>query len=62
MPIVEAVGSAASVKGAPNLAKQIEAAMQEAIRKSYAEGVIDPVKVKERILAARDEVLKGAGR
>lgn len=43
------------------MATRIEAAMSKAILGCAAEGIKDPAKIKERMLAARDKVKHGAG-
>ncbi len=57
--VVEAVGvSANSVANADrSRAKAIEAAMSAAVSQCYADGITDPVKVKERMMAARQAVI-----
>lgn len=58
MPIVEGVGSSASVRGDAKTSKRVEEAMAASITKAYAEGITDPDIIRERQLAARDAVLK----
>lgn len=57
--IVEAVGvSANSVSPAGrSRAKEIEAAMSDAVRQCYADGITDPAKMKERMMAARQALI-----
>ena len=43
----------------PDRASRIEQAMSEAIMQALADGVSDPVEQRKRMLAARDEAMKG---
>lgn len=54
--IVEAVGVSANAKLPRDrtLSQRIEAAMSQAVRDCYAEGITDPAVIRERMLAARE--------
>ena len=56
--IVEATMASASssVVGREGLAKRVETAMTQAIQQAANDGVIDPVEIKVRMMAARDVV------
>jgi hypothetical protein len=62
MPIVEAVmvGSMdaplATASGRPKISALIEKAMSDAVATCYAEGELDPVKIKAAMLQAREAV------
>ena len=43
----------------PDRASRIEQAMSEAITQALADGVSDPAEQRKRMLAARDEAMKG---
>ena len=67
MPIVEAVAVSASSLSPQRkeLAKRIEAAMVEAVQKACADGLRlneDAAQIRERMMAAREEVLRGPER
>lgn len=51
--------ASATAKKTP-LGKDIEKAMSEAVTKAYADGVTDPVKIKERMMEARKKVIADA--
>ncbi|HMF86504.1 MAG TPA: hypothetical protein VK575_00385 [Gemmatimonadaceae bacterium] len=54
--IAEATGGAAGGAKTPNpRGQRMEAAMVEAINKAMAEGVSDPVKIREAMAAAREK-------
>lgn len=59
--VVEAVGVASSVSGVGKNPMEIkrhaflEAAMADEINRCYSEGVVHPVAVKERMMAAREK-------
>ena len=54
MAIVEATAAFAPQT---DLGKKLEAAMSGAALQSYSEGITDPVKIKERMIAARDQAI-----
>lgn len=56
--VVEAVGAMAGTVNPRHgsLAKRVEQAMTEAIRDAYAQGITDPVVIRERMMAAREAV------
>ena len=56
--IVEAVGIAVNSDD-PERKKALEDAMMLAVKKAQAEGITDNEKIRELILEARDNVLKG---
>lgn len=57
--VVEATGiaSASNASGNSDLASQIEAAMQQALRECLDQGVTDPEEQRARMLVARDAVI-----
>jgi hypothetical protein len=57
--IVEAVGVSANVglPRRPDLAKALEAAMSQAVKDCYAQGVTDPDKIRAQMMEAREQVL-----
>lgn len=63
-PKISAAVGVSSVSGTPGLAKLIEGAMSAAASEAQREGITDPVKIKERMMAARqrvkDEIAKAA--
>lgn len=56
--VVKAVGASGNAKDS-GLAQRVEAAMSQAISQAYQEGVTEPEQVKERMMSAREIVLKG---
>lgn len=62
--VVEAVAIASSASllpantGRRRLSVLIEKAMSQAVTDSYAAGIVDPVKVKENIMAAREKAIQ----
>jgi hypothetical protein len=59
--IVTAVGSATSTKKTP-LGKEIEKAMADAVNQAYKEGITDPVKIRARMMEAREKVKQEAAK
>jgi hypothetical protein len=58
--IVKATGAAVGRNGeASDTSRRIEAAMIAAVEKASADGITDPDKVRELMLAARDNALNG---
>ena len=55
--IVEAVGIAVHSSNA-GMQKLLEAAIMRAVRAAQAEGIADPDVIRERIHAARDNILR----
>lgn len=56
--IVEGTGVAVDSPDAAR-AETVESAMSAAIAKAMDDGVSDPAEIRKRMLAARDEVLRG---
>ncbi len=54
-----AAGGAGAMGVSAYNSKQIEAAMSAAITKAHADGVTDPAKVRECMMAARKKVTSG---
>jgi hypothetical protein len=57
--IESAVGNAGGSGESASQVQSIEAAMSRAIQEAAADGVTDPVEIRERMLRARDAVLRG---
>ncbi len=49
-------GGSGTMGAARYTSKDLDVAMSEAITKAHAEGITDPVKVRERMKAARREI------
>ncbi len=52
-----ASGGSGAMGAARYTSKDVEAAMSAAITAAHAEGITDPVKVRERMMAAREKVV-----
>lgn len=58
-PNIAAGAGAASVSRDKSRAAAVELAMSDAIAKAIADGVSDPAEQRKRMMAAREEALKG---
>jgi hypothetical protein len=56
MPVVSAVGTATQSRA--GLGKKLEIAMAEAAAQAQREGVVDPAVIRDRMIAAREQVKK----